>query len=273
MSVEIPLVLVLWEDKNFGGSKRIFVIDDDNLATDQGVPSADFNDKASAVGVHPGPNFNQAAVFTVSLFSDAEFQGKELVLGAGAYSDLKEMDFNDCVSSVRFNAPAARKPGLYINGVLQFGVQPPSGAATIAPIPAIVQLYVAHNYNLGGPGSPSIHSFHVATIVETSADIGADYGGQFSGSAVQAKVVAGPNPTATVHLYRETNPDSALGHLQGGGHIELVPTQAVVDPKVSAGSYNLSDYGFASQTKAITIQYENIIAVTGTEIHPHREER
>ncbi len=57
--MEIPLVVVLWQDKDFRGVKRAFIRDDPNLgegwtkgATCQA--GAKF-EGASAVGVHPGP--------------------------------------------------------------------------------------------------------------------------------------------------------------------------------------------------------------------------
>lgn len=254
MAVKIPLVLVLWEHKKFGGTKRVFVADDHNLTSDTPLPSADFNDKSSAIGVHPGPDFDPNESLTISLFSDADFKGSELVVEAGVYPNLADINFNDSISSVRFNAPGARQPGLYVRGALEAGIRPTGPAAAIAPIPAVVQLYATHNYREGGWGSPSFHSFHVATLVETSLDVGAEYGGQFSGSAVQVKVAEGSGPAGIVHLFRETSPDTPQGHIQGGGHIDLLPKPLSIDPTAVAGAYDLAAYGFAKLTKAVTIQ-------------------
>lgn len=61
----IPLVAVLWQDVNFGGVKRIFVRDEPDFTAE---PL--FNDEASAIGVHPGPDFELNAHLTISFFQD-----------------------------------------------------------------------------------------------------------------------------------------------------------------------------------------------------------
>lgn len=254
MAAKIPLVLVLWQDINFGGSKRVFVSDDRNLSGNQSDNNVDFNDKASAVGVHAGPDFNAAENLTISLFSDAQFGGKELVLGEGIYPNLKNMDFNDCVSSVRFNGQGYKPPGLYVNGKSQGGLAAAGPAGTIASIPAIVQLYVPHGNRQGGPGSPSIETYRVVTMVEPSADIGIEYDSQFSGMAKFAKVVPGPSASALVRLYRLPDPDSPQGYLQGGGHIDLAPRPGTTGLDDLTGIYALEDYGFVAEARAVGIE-------------------
>jgi hypothetical protein len=260
--VKIPLVLALWRDSHFGGTKRIFVDDQNDLG--DAVINSNFNDQASSVGVHPGPNFNAAAGYTVSLFSDANFSGKEIVLTAGIYPDLQPMDFNDQISSIRFNAPGSRQAGLYIGGQLQYEIGPTGDAAQITPIPAVIELYVAHDVQegLGGPlGGPTIHGSLLATLVESSLDIGADYGKEFVRSVNVIKILRGPNPTCTVRLYRDANPDQPGGPIQGGGYIELEPAaNGTLSRFDLAGAYSLTNYDFANQTSAITVIYRNVIA-------------
>src|SRR5262249_6669340 len=128
----IPLVVVLWDDIYFGGNKRQFVQDEPYLGPGQtysyvcneinpasGKPTLcgwsgnclagpDFNDRASAIGVHPGPDY-QAYIAqngqepTVTLYTDADYHGPSLTLRAGTYSNLVSLGFNDVISSIRFN--------------------------------------------------------------------------------------------------------------------------------------------------------------------------
>lgn len=256
--MKIPLVLALWRDPHFGGTKRIFVDDQNDL--DDVIWNSHFNDQASSVGVHPGPNFDPAAGYSVSLFSDPNYSGKEVVLAAGIYPDLRVMDFDDQVSSIRFNAPGSRQPGLYIDGQLDLGIAPTGNAGRIAPIPAVIQVYVAHDVQEGGPGGPTIQGALVATIVESSSDLRAEYGDEFVRSINAIKIVKGPNPTCTVRLYRDANPDQPGGPIQGGGYIELTPASNSPSLFDHAGAYVLSTYDFANQTSAITITYTDALA-------------
>jgi hypothetical protein len=257
--VKIPLVVVLWHDPNFGGTKRVFVTDQNNLGDN--IWNSNFNDEASAVGVHPGPNYDATAGYTVSLFSDANFSGDELVLSAGIYPDLRPLDFNDEASSIRFNAPGTRQPGLYLGGQLKYEVGPTAGAAQISPIPAVIEVYVARESG-GAPGSddPTVNGALVATIVESSSDIGADYGQEFARHINVIKILQGPNPTCTVRLYRDAHPDQPGGPLQGGGYIELPPAAAGTPTFFDhTDVYYLDKYDFSNQTSAISILYRNVL--------------
>jgi hypothetical protein len=76
----IPLVLVLWENANFGGCRRSLVSDTPDLGG-QG-----FNDVTSSVGVHPGPDYftyknaHGGAEPTVTLYEDIGYGGAALEL-------------------------------------------------------------------------------------------------------------------------------------------------------------------------------------------------
>jgi hypothetical protein len=260
MTVKIPLVLALWHDKHFGGT---------NLASEANVASANFNDVASSIGVHPGPDFDPASQFSVSVFSDSNFQGKELCLSAGTYPDLKDYDFNDCISSVRFNGANSRNPGLYINGVFQAAVGPQAAAQAISPIPAVVQLFVPHSWRTGVAGlGPGYSNFHYITVVQSEPDLGANYGSEFSNSVTRAVVAVGPSPGgALVRLYREANPDTPQGHIQGGGHIDLTPDpNASINPQVIFPDYDLKTFGFEKQTNAVGVS--DFAAVRATPTRP-----
>jgi len=71
-----------------------------------------FADKTSAIGIHPGPDFDQVQYrLTVSFFEHPKGGGRELVLGPGTYSNIHKIkiqnlgtvDFGDIISAVRFN--------------------------------------------------------------------------------------------------------------------------------------------------------------------------
>jgi hypothetical protein len=189
----------------------------------------------------------------VSVFSDTDFAGKEMVLLPGIYPDLHQVDFNDSISSVRFNLPGYKAPGIYVKGNLEVPLGTPAPAATISPIPVVVSLYREHDVTEGLLG-PTTKGAHVVTLVETSLDVGADYGSEFSASAKWARISAGPSPTGIAHLYREINPDTPQGHVQGGGHIDLTPIEQDPNPLLGQ-SLNLADYGFAKQTQAVVIEF------------------
>jgi hypothetical protein len=124
----IPLVLVLWEHPDFGGRKRLFTTDVSDLS------QVAFNDTASAIGVHPGPDYasfkaaNGGREPTVAVYEHSNFGGAFSILTIGSYPNIHRMlNLGDAISSVRFNPPPAI-PG------------------TIAPIPLVVELFEHPNF-------------------------------------------------------------------------------------------------------------------------------
>lgn len=72
----IPLVVALWQDRDFGSIKRTLIESVENLS------DWNFNQRAQAVGVHPGPSFNLWTAFTPTVTFFGEDQGKgSLTLG------------------------------------------------------------------------------------------------------------------------------------------------------------------------------------------------
>src|SRR5438094_10041194 len=119
----IPVVAELWEDVNFGGSRRT-IIEDTSYVGFQG-----FNDKTSSIKVHPGPDYaawkaaNNGREPVVGFYEHLNFGGGSLLLTAGEYPNIHlGYNFGDVISSVRFN-PA------------------PGGPRPIAPIRLIVELF------------------------------------------------------------------------------------------------------------------------------------
>jgi len=153
-STPIPLVLVLWKNAKFGGTKRELIIDTPNLKDQH------FNDSASSVGVHPGPDYatwksaHGGREPTVTLFSDIGGQGKSITLCTGIYSNLKSLGMNDKVSSVYFNTANPQS----------FAAEGP--AAPFYSIPFAIEL--------------TDSAGHVAWLVESTTSISADYGSEFT---------------------------------------------------------------------------------------------
>jgi hypothetical protein len=176
--VKIPLVLALWEDVGFRGQKRTLV---ENMP---GLLFAEFSDRASSVGVHPGPDYEAfkrdhgGQEPTVGLFPRADYHGKPLILQRGVYPDLRVFDlsplpgnFSDVVNSVQFLRPG--EP------------QVPSGdAAPIRSIPLVVYLYLDIKQE----------STRIC-LVQSSTNLGAEFGFDDKTSSVEVK--EGPNYTGT----------------------------------------------------------------------------
>jgi hypothetical protein len=196
-NLEIPLVLVLWEHPSWGGKKRQFIRDEPTLAGGtthtnfcwNGIcqwygtcrPGPGFDNTASAVGVHPGPDY-QAYIArtghepTVTLWGDQDYGGAAITLRAGSYANLGNYGMNDCISSVRFDAPA---------GPL---ATPDGPAATIGYIPTVVKLHKNSNVSCFGGEAD-----HVITVVESSYSLGAMYGTDWNDSVSAVDVLRGPS--------------------------------------------------------------------------------
>jgi hypothetical protein len=195
--MEIPLVLALWQHPGFGGARRLLVESTRDLGR-QG-----FDDKTSAVGVHPGPDYAAWKAAhgrrepSVTLYERPGYRGAALTLSAGAYPDIGLLfNFNDTASSVRFNAVVGAGR---INPT-------PQRARPIAPIPLVVTLY-----------KDADRTGDAAGVVENVPDLGAYLGGDFNDAVTSVRVRPGPDFAAgrTAELYRDPG--------FRGGSIRLAP--------------------------------------------------
>lgn len=134
---EVRLIVDLFEDINFGGSRRTLVRDLNDFRL------IEFNDRASSVIVTAGPNFQTGD--TARLWSDVDFQGSSIVLPPGQFPDLRTLNFNDVASSLsisagpiiiaeerqretlRFNLQIITPPGTSLVSVLQNRILNPTG--------------------------------------------------------------------------------------------------------------------------------------------------
>lgn len=168
-STPIPLVVVLWKDQHYGGTKRELVVDTPNLKL-QG-----FNDTASSVGVHPGPDYlawkqsHGGREPTVTLYTDAGGLGKSIVLSTGIYPDLKAYAMNDAVSSVYFSdaQPTATPSGT---------------AASFNSIPFVLRF---------------TNGSEMLWMIESTQDIGGDYGSNWNDAAKSVVIVKRSSAGAT----------------------------------------------------------------------------
>jgi hypothetical protein len=178
LAKEIPLVVALWEHTGYQGRRRLIVDDTPRLDLQ------DFNDQVSAVGVHPGPDYEAwkaahgQAEPTVGLYEHVNYDGAALILTAGGYPNIHRLyNFGDVVSSVRINPT------------------PPS-VVKIAPIPLIVELY--EDINFGGTR---------AVIVEDVPDIPRYLGPEFNDVVSSVRVRTGPDysPGKQAQLFRDVD--------------------------------------------------------------------
>jgi hypothetical protein len=237
----INLVAALWEKTDFGGVKRTLITSAPNL------DDIAFNDRTHSIGIHPGPNFlADSTTDTVSFFEDAFNSGTEIVLRTGSYKDITELGVS--ISSVRFNGPDTRKSGLYRDGQLEFELGPSGGAATIDPIPIVVDLYrnVISNFDwsIGTPAPNDENAQHL-TLVQPSTNLPRDFGDEWNDATNALIVRRGPNFRlgSMARLYIDVQPDNALpgGGIETGGWHDFPP-----------GAYlDLSAINFAPGTSAV----------------------
>lgn len=191
MATQIPLVIALWEHPDYGGRKRVIVEDTKDL--DQ----TSFNDKTSAVGVHPGPDYaawktaNGGKEPEVGLYEHINYGGACLRLTVGGYRNISRLfNFNDAISSVKINPP-------------------PPGAHQIAPISLIVEIYEHDNYK----GRRLV-------VVENSYSITNEFGSDFNDITTSVRVRPGPNYAQgmTAKLYRDNNYQGGMVELGVGDY-------------------------------------------------------
>jgi|SRR5690242_443737 len=181
----IPLVVALWENRNFGGVKRTLIED---------VPTLwdwNFDKKTSAIGVHPGPSFNLWTSFgpTVTFLGENPNDGS-LTLGPGAWADLSLFNWNDRITAVRFNLNNLVPTGAFNQRTGQHITVPSAPAATIARIPLVLDAWTDSDNLVAPAGSPLGKWIQ---LVESSPSLSADFGAEFNDSIKGIRVRAGPD--------------------------------------------------------------------------------
>lgn len=145
-NLQIPLIVVLYDQSNFQGAMRIFYKDEANLAAQK------FNDQASSMKIFKGPSYeewkseNPGKEPLVTLCKDVQFGGSCLSYGAGAYAHLSQ---ENTLSSLIFN-DSVTKWGKAAEG---------SPIKSIDTVTTICRLYSDKNFSgdyldlLAGPDS------------------------------------------------------------------------------------------------------------------------
>ncbi|SRR6266508_764275 len=160
----IPIIVKLSEHPEFRGRQCTLTEDTPDLGI------YDFNNKTSAISIHPGPNYDPRMRYVVSFYEGPHYVRAQLVLGPGGYNDLRHpYSFNDMISSVKFN-------------------QDVNMAYLISPIPVVAELY--ENANFQG---------RKLIIVQDLPDLHA--WANFGDKVTSAKVFQGPN-YAPGHQFR-----------------------------------------------------------------------
>ena len=118
----IEIVVALWENVGYQGHRLLLSEDAPRLS------AFGFDNKTSAIGIHPGPDFDEGKEYKISFFQHAGYAGEQLVLEPGGYPSLvAPYGFNDKISSVRFE-----------KGVPQ--------AHAISPIPLVVEAFADKDF-------------------------------------------------------------------------------------------------------------------------------
>lgn len=119
----IPIFVALWENSGYTGRRLILTEDTPNLRI------YDFDNRASSIGIHPGPNYIPGKKYEVSFFDSRGYEGGKLVLtGPDGYANLdRPYHFEDVISSVKFSPD---------NNIYSPGT----------PIPVVVELYEDPNF-------------------------------------------------------------------------------------------------------------------------------
>ena len=196
--LEIPLVVALWEKPHYGGRKIAIIGDEPNLGPGWARDGRcqyglDFDDTASSIGVHPGPDYEAwkarhgGAEPHVFLRTERDFGGRVIALEAGGYSDLRTLALDDAVSSVQFGQDA-------------FDVAPPAHA-----VHAIHDLAVVLRLHTAPRGAGCARADNVLTVLLPSETIAADYGAGFDDAAAWIEVLKGPDydPSKTFSVYAD----------------------------------------------------------------------
>lgn len=192
----IAILVALWEHNSFRGRRALVARDTRHLSP------FGMNDTVTAIGVHPGPNFDPASEWVVTIFEHQGFTGRSATLGVGTHADLRQLKMNDTVTSLQIRSVG--------KGDLPFvrGGQP---IGTIAPIPAIAELFEKPNFQ-----------GRSVLVFEPIANLG-DYAG-FNDRPRSMRVYRGPNfdeRSPGLWFFQHHNFQGERGSLRVGDYAEL----------------------------------------------------
>jgi hypothetical protein len=228
--VPIPLVVVLWERRGYGGVKRALVQDTSDLGP------WNFDERTHSIGVHPGPDFAQWAprfppTGPTVTFASADPNDGKLTLAAGAYSDLDEFSWGGRIHSVTFNYDShAQRPTGGWNPKTGQGFQLTGSGITAIPfIPFVVDLWTGYSSYPEPEGYPPGTRL---TLVESSYNLADQFGDEFADGVGTVQVQRGPNYSGydVVRLCRYDN--------YNGEYVEYGPDGGII-PSGSADTHSV----------------------------------
>lgn len=181
---DIPLIVILYEKKNFQGRKRFLVQDEPSLSI------RSFDNKASSLLVLKGPTYDNHLANNnepkVSLYLNAGHGGDALTLPVGSYAHIP----GDRSSVKIVDVPYVPPP-------------PPPPPPPANPVGLVVELYADKHFA----------GRHI-TLIESSLHLGSEFG--FNELTSSVRVWEGPNFAGeAVTLYKL--------HSHDGQHLVLGP--------------------------------------------------
>ena len=226
LAQSIPLVVALWENVDYSGTRRLIVSDISNLG------AMNFDNKASAIGIHKGPNYDAWKIANggnepmVAFYSSINYNLEPLLLTTGAYANIhNQLGFGNVISSIRFNpsnpsssAPTTSNP-----------------AHTIGNIPLKVTLY-----------NNAFFSGYMATVLQDIPDTGQYLGREFHDSVTNIRIEPGPN-------YQTSSRVDVCEHFNYGGNCY----------RLGLGSFDIGSNPFDFNDKLDSIRFVNSNTVTG----------
>jgi hypothetical protein len=177
----VPLVVEVYNDPFFEGTRRNIVFDEPRFAYGEGCQyGLGFENVTTSVVVRKGPDY---ATFKAThgepyavLYEHPDFQGRRLVLGVGGYSDLRLEGFENVASSLKFTT----------QGV---GATTPN-VPDVTPMTQLTAIVQAHR-------APYLQRCSIRdyalTLVRTSGDLGRDFGKPFNDTISYIEII----PTST----------------------------------------------------------------------------
>jgi hypothetical protein len=222
-STNIPLVVALWQGQNYHGIVCVVLEDVPDLS------DFDFNQKTSAIGVHPGPYFQEFTSFrpTVTFTSSHDSDG-QLTLETGAYSDLSIFGWAGRIKSVKFNYGAPVAAGIYrprqpVQSLRDWG----ASAKSISSLPLIIDAWTNWEWDTSRPPGQQVILTEGSrvTMIDSSTNLRSTYGPTFDGSLKLVRVRQGPTYTGyeVVRLHRSTD----YGEIVQTGYVEFGPTNTI----------------------------------------------
>jgi hypothetical protein len=180
---QVPLVVELYQDANYGGDRRTVIGDESMLGHGSGCTAGLwFGDVVSSVKVRKGPDYaawvasNGGAKPYVYLYENNGFGGRRVALDVGGYPDLGTLSFADKASSIAIVTTA--QPPADLN-------QAPRTAPDFGRISVILEAHTSITSKRCNEAN------YKMTLLRSAWDIARDYGAAFNDKISSIDVIPG----------------------------------------------------------------------------------